>query len=181
MQTRITNILLTIIIIILLLPGFLIGLAYTKVQDGMGRGFDRMSSRYVYATARLISSQRPSIRALAEMADSYCKSVFRGHCDTQFDSQTDMYYVNVWLDGWDSATIQRVKSGKNKSDLRAWSETRHQLSTEAENVQESFMRYSDDDVTVVMNLCDPESHDKIYLTIANGIAGYDAVKNIDIR
>ena len=62
-----------------------------------------------------------------------------------------------------------------------WENTTNRAITAQRAIQGYFDRSDADTVTVVVNVVDYEHKETIYLSVANGIVGYDAVRGIDLR
>lgn len=62
-----------------------------------------------------------------------------------------------------------------------WENTTNRAITAQRAIQGYFDRSDADTVTVVVNVVDYDHKETIYLSVANGIVGYDAVRGIDLR
>ncbi|HAC61774.1 MAG TPA: hypothetical protein DCF66_06390 [Lachnospiraceae bacterium] len=114
---------------------------------------------------------------IAQMIDDSCKQVWDGNYETKLDSEHDIFQVNVWSYDIDADLIERTKQGEN---ITFWNNMVKDLKSNVSTMQNSFNELNHDEITCVLNLCDPINRDVVYLSIAQGVAGYDAVNGIDL-
>ena len=176
-NTKTTNILLVIIIVILLAPGLLLGLVYVSSMINMGPSY--RGSGITQSTPKPFQYSTP--RQAADLADSICRQMFRDDYNTALVETEGQFLVDVWVPHLDDEAIDRTKSGEDPEELTVWDSLTRDLIDSADTVQRVFNDSCKEDITVVLSLCNPEDQSKKYLTIANGIAGYDIVKGTDLR
>lgn len=178
-NTKTTNILLIIIIVILLAPGLLLGLVYVSSVLNMGSGYTTSSSGVTQKLPRAAQYSTP--RQVADMVDNSCRQIFRDTYSTTLDESRDQFLVDVWMTTLDDDAIERTRSGENPENVTVWNNMVRDLTETADTMQRAFNDNCREDITVVLSLCNPEDHSTKYLTIANGIAGYDIVNGTDMR
>ena len=177
-NTKTTNILLIIIIVILLAPGLLLGLVYVSNVLNMGSGYTSSNG----VTQKLPGPARYSTpRQVADMVDNSCRQIFRDTYSTTLDESREQFLVDVWIDALDDGAIERTRSGEDPESVTVWNNMARDLTESADTMQRAFNENCKEDITVVLSLCNPEDHSIKYLTIANGIAGYDIVNGTDMR
>jgi len=177
-SNKTTNILLIIIIVILLAPGLLLGLVYVSNSLNMGSGYTSSSG----VTQKLPRPARYSTpRQVADMVDSSCSQIFHEFYNTTLDESREQFFVDVWMKYLDDEAIDRTKSGEDPESVTVWNSMVRDLTESTDTMQRAFNDNCKEDITVVLSLCNPEDHSIKYLTIANGIVGYDVVNEIDMR
>lgn len=170
-KQNIIIILLVVIILILISPALLLGLVYYSNVSNMGR------NPVPTATPRIVVSAA----TVADMIDDSCAQIYGDYYSTELDEEQNRFMVDVWLTYLDDEAIERTKSGEDGADITTWNNMVRDLTSSADTMQRAFRDNCSDDITVVFSVCNPEDHNIKYLTIANGIAGYDVVNGIDLR
>lgn len=177
-NTKTTNILLIIIIVILLAPGLLLGLVYVSNVLNMGSDYTG-SPGVTQRVQRTVQYSTP--RQVADMVDSSCSQIFHEFYKTTLDESREQFFVDVWMKYLDDEAIGRTKSGEDPESVTVWNSMVRDLTESTDTMQRAFNDNCKEDITVVLSLCNPEDHSIKYLTIANGIVGYDVVNEIDMR
>lgn len=170
-KQNIIIILLVVIILILLTPALLIGTIVSNSQ--------RQMEKYPIPSA----TPRPAVSArdVADMIDGSCYQIYGDNYSTELDEDQERFLVDVWIQYLDDEAIERTKSGEDEEYRTVWNSMARDLTSSADTMQRAFTDNGIDYITVVLSLCNPEDHSVKYLTIANGIAGYDVVNGIDMR
>ena len=66
-------------------------------------------------------------------------------------------------------------------ELDTWNQIVDRVKHITASMQSTFDEVCEDEnITVVTSICDPQHHDISYLTVANGVAGYDVVNGVDL-
>lgn len=167
-KQNIIIILLVIIILILLAPALLLGAVYSSSTRQMERN----------PLPAAASRQKVSAAAVADMIDDSCRQVYGEYYTTELDEEAGLFRMNAWLPTLDSESIERVKADQDKT---VWNNMVGDIKTAANSAQAAFNDHGHDDIIAVFNVVDPADHSIIYLSVANGIAGYDVVNGIDMR
>ena len=167
-NTKTTNILLIIIIVILLAPGLLLGLVYVSSESQMRKN----------PIPSAAPRQPVSARAVADMIDDSCAQIYGDLYSTELDEAAGVFQVNAWLPTLDSESIKRVTADEDKT---VWNNMVNDIKSAANSAQNAFSENGHDDIIAVFNVCDPNDHSIVFLSVANGIAGYDVVNGIDMR
>ena len=114
---------------------------------------------------------------VADMIDDVFKKNFAYDYETALDEKEGIFTINVWSPDINADAIERTKeSGK----LTVWNNMVSDLASTVSTAQNAFNENGHDEIVVVLNLCDPDDHSTRFLTIANGIAGYDVINDIDL-
>ena len=115
----------------------------------------------------------------AKMFDNSLKQAFGNNYETNLDVENGIFHVDTWFDQFDAAYIETMKTeGK---DLDTWNQIVDRVKNVTASMQSTFDEVCEDEnITVVTSICDPQHHDISYLTVANGVAGYDVVNGIDL-
>lgn len=114
---------------------------------------------------------------VAEMLDGVLKNNFPYDYETDLDEEKGVFTINIWSPDINADSIERTKaSGK----YTVWNNMVSDLASMVSTAQNAFNENGHDEIVVVLNLCDPDDHSTRFLTIANGIAGYDVVNDIDL-
>ena len=76
-----------------------------------------------------------------------------------------------------------VENAKDSPDayLDDWNNSVARAVAAQKHIQRYFDQSEADDITAVVNIMDYDDRETVYLTVANGIVGYDAVNGIDLR
>lgn len=167
-KQNIIIILLVVIILILLTPALLIGTIISNSQRQMGK----------YPIPRTTTRPTVSAQDVADMIDGSCVQIYGEYYSTDLDETAGVFRVNTWLPTLDSESIERVKADEDKT---VWNNMVNDIKSAANTAQDAFNDHGHDDIIAVFNVCDPEDHSIIFLSVANGIAGYDVVNGIDMR
>lgn len=123
-------------------------------------------------TRRVVSTEQ-----IAQMIDDACKQVWDGNYETKLDSEHEIFQVNVWSYDIDADLIERTQQGEN---ITVWNNMVKDLKSNVSTMQSSFNELNHEEITCVLNLCDPIHRDIVYLSIAQGVAGYDVVNGVDL-
>ena len=127
------------------------------------------------------ATQKPKSRmpaTVATMFDSSLKQAFGNNYETRLDQDAGIFYVDTWSDDVNAQYIADLKAGGDGIDV--WNQTVESVRKVTSSMQSTFDEVCSDPITVVSSICDPVNHDIAYLTVANGVAGYDAVNEIDL-
>lgn len=157
--------------------GFLVLMGITLFSNIMNSDYfyvipDRNQSRVATPVPRKVTALQ-----VAEMIGDSCKQVWGEDFSIEWNQQTNVFRVDTWRSDLGDDVIERTKAGSN---IDHWNNMVKDLKSTASTMQNSFNEFGYDDITVVLNLCDPVNHDTVYLSIAQGIAGYDVVNGVDL-
>lgn len=128
-------------------------------------------------TSRPSSSTRLTAQQVADKIEHSLSVTMPGHYTTELDTENKIFRVNTWQEDIDGAAISLTK---NTGHTANWNSMVESMKSLVSDMQSRFNDYGHDDYIVVYSLCDPANHDTPYVTIANGIAGYDVVNDIDL-
>ena len=114
---------------------------------------------------------------VADMVDDAFRQKFQYSYETHLDEETGRYTVDIWSPEITSEAVERTKENGNTA---IWDNMVSDLTSTVNTIQNAFNDNNHDEIVVVMNLRDPDNRDVIFLTIANGVAGYDVVNGVDL-
>ena len=115
---------------------------------------------------------------IAKMFDNDLKQAFGNNYQTELDTEEGVFRVDTWSSDVNAQFITDLKNGN--IDIAAWNAVVDRVKSVTSSMQSTFDEVCDDEIIVVSSICDPLNHDISYLTVANGIAGYDVVNEIDL-
>ena len=115
---------------------------------------------------------------VAKMFDSSLGEAFGNNYTTELDLENGVFRVNTWADDTDSKFIEDAKNGGDA--LKVWEATVDRVIYVTSTMQSTFDETCEDPITVVTSICDPINHELPYLTVANGVAGYNVVNGVDL-
>ena len=127
------------------------------------------------------ATQKPKAKmasVVATMFDNSLKQAFGNNYETRLDEDAGIFYVDTWFDEFDAAYIEKMKT--DDKELAVWNQIVNRVKETTSSMQSTFDEVCEDPITVVTSVCDPLHHDISYLTVANGVAGYDVVNGIDL-
>lgn len=126
------------------------------------------------------STKAPSKMApvVAKMFDNDLKQAFGNNYQTELDTEEGVFRVDTWSSDVNAQFITDLKNGN--IDITAWNAVVDRVKSVTSSMQSTFDEVCDDEIIVVSSICDPLNHDISYLTVANGVAGYDVVNGIDL-
>jgi len=114
---------------------------------------------------------------VADMVDNAFRQKFQYSYETNLDEEAGRYVVDIWSPEITSEAVERTKESGNTA---IWDNMVSDLTSTVNTIQNAFNDNNHDEIVVVMNLRDPDNRDVIFLTIANGVAGYDVVNGVDL-
>ena len=127
------------------------------------------------ATAKPQSKMAPVV---AKMFDNSLGDAFGNNYTAELDQESGIFRVNTWSPETDSAFIEDAKAGGDA--LNVWEATVDRVIYVTSKMQSTFDETCEESITVVTSICDPNNHDLPYLTVANGVAGYNVVNGVDL-
>lgn len=164
---RTTNILLTIIILILISPVLILSLVYTSNVNSMRN----------YRPPAPTRTPKLSTEEILQRAENALKTVYGSEHSSEFDSERMIYRVGTWSEGINDEFIENVK------ELQAydqWKSVTDGLIDVTADLQHYFTDFGKEDVVVVVSLLSPDDPGTVYATAAQGVIGYDVVNGIDL-
>ena len=115
---------------------------------------------------------------VAKTFDNTLGDAFGNNYSTELDQDSGVFRVNTWFPETDSAFIEDAKNGGES--LNVWEATVDRVIYVTSKMQSTFDETCEKPITVVTSICDPINHDLPYLTVANGVAGYNVVNGVDL-
>ena len=115
---------------------------------------------------------------VAKMFDNSLGEAFGSNYTTELDMDSGIFRVNTWSADTDSQFIENAKNGGD--ELTVWEATVDRVIYVTSKMQSTFDETCSDSITVVTSICDPINHDIPYLTVADGVAGYNVVNGVDL-
>ena len=164
---RTTNILLTIIILILISPVLILSLVYTS----------NVNSMRDYRPPAPTRTPKLSTEEILQRTENALKTVYGSEYSSEFDSERMIYRVGTWSEGINDEFIENVK------ELQAydqWKSVTDGLIDVTADLQHYFTDFGKEDVVVVVSLLSPDDPGTVYATAAQGVIGYDVVNGIDL-
>ena len=161
-------ILLVAILAVLLIPYLLLGAVFSS----------NMSTMNNYTPPAQTARPKVSAEDVAAMIVNNCKMMFGDSFASDLDQDAGFYTVRIWDENIDADMIARTAEGENRD---SWESMVYSYTETANTMQKAFIDNGADDITVVLSICDPADQVTPFLTIANGIVGYDTVRGIDLR
>lgn len=116
--------------------------------------------------------------AVARMFDSSLGEAFGSNYATELDMDKKVFRVNTWFPETDNAFIEDAKNGGDS--LKVWEATVDRVIDVTSSMQSTFDETCKEKITVVTSICDPNDHEIPYLTVADGVAGYNVVNGVDL-
>ena len=113
---------------------------------------------------------------VADMVDGVFKNNFPYSYETKLDEASGQFNVDVWSPDINAESIEETKNGSHA----IWDNMVSNLISTTATIQNAFDENGHQEIVAVLSLCDPNNHDITYLTIANGVAGYDVVNGVDL-
>ena len=114
---------------------------------------------------------------VADMIEGVLRNNFSYDYKTKLDEEQGLFNVDIWSSDITAESIQRTKDSGNFS---VWDNMVSDIASTTATMQNAFDENGHEEIVVVTSLCDPENQDVAFLTIANGVAGYDVVNGIDL-
>ena len=115
---------------------------------------------------------------VAKTFDNTLGEAFGNNYSTELDQDSGVFRVNTWSPETDSAFIEDAKAGGEA--LNVWEAVVDRVIYVTSRMQSTFDETCEEPITVVTSICDPINHDLPYLTVANGVAGYNVVNGVDL-
>lgn len=160
-----------------ILFGILILLAAVYISNSFFLPDSNIGTPGKQSSRKPAAGSKVSVDQIVDMIDGSCRQVFGNDYDIETDKENNIVRVNIWRENIDAQMIERTKS---IGDISVWNNMVSDLKETASVMQKSFVELGHDEITVVLNVCDYFHRDIAYLSIANGVAGYDAVNEIDL-
>ena len=161
-------ILLVVIIAILLIPYLALGAVIgSHASQGAYRSQNGQPAR------RTVTADD-----VAGMIYGNLQMKFGENCSAELDTDKGIFAVSIWDENIDTGLVERTAAAEDQS---SWESMVYSFTQTANTMQHSFTENRIDGITVVLTVCDPVDHDIPLFIIADGVAGYDAVKGIDLR
>ena len=115
-----------------------------------------------------------------EMARSIVEKNMPGvTVESRYDAENEWAFIDIIQNGMDSDFIQKAKN-----DIGDYHSTWNEITKRAVDIQKSLQELFDtmgmEDTVVVLDILNPNNTDEVFLTVANGIVGYDIVNEIDL-
>lgn len=164
----------------LILIGVSIVIAFCIVMIINVYDMNRLSDPKPTPAATTAPKEKKSMAPVAaKMFDNSLKQAFGNNYETNLDVENGIFHVDTWFDQFDAAYIETMKTeGK---ELDTWNQIVDRVKYITASMQSTFDEVCEDEnITVVTSICDPQHHDISYLTVANGVAGYDVVNGVDL-
>ena len=114
---------------------------------------------------------------VADMIEGVLRNNFLYDYKTKLDEEQGLFNVDIWSSDITAESIQRTKDSGNFS---VWDNMVSDIASTTATMQNAFDENGHGEIIVVTSLCDPENQDVAFLTIANGVAGYDVVNGVDL-
>ena len=127
------------------------------------------------------ASAKPASRmpaTIAAMFDDSLSQAFGSNYQTELDTDAGIFRVDTWSSDVNAQFINDLQNGN--ISIEAWNAVVDRVKTVTSSMQSTFDETCEEPITVVSSICDPINHDLPYLTVANGVAGYDVVNGVDL-
>lgn len=122
-------------------------------------------------------AEKVTAAMVANMIDGVLKDNFPYSYQTRLNEEQKLFNVDIWSDEINADSVQRTKES---GDFTAWNNMVRDILSTTVTMQDAFNNNGHSDIVVVVSLCDPGNRDLTFLTIADGVAGYDVVNDIDL-
>lgn len=169
-------ILLVAILCILLIPYLLLGAVF-------GISFSQMRKHPLPAPTEQVSSGDPELDLeldLMAAGKQLAASRMPGfEIGWTYDAKTKTGNINAFRSDYSGYFLENAQS-EPEAYLPDWNNSVERARAAQKAVQQYFAKSEADDITVIVNILDYDEK-KLYLSVANGIVGYDAVNGIDLR
>ena len=98
--------------------------------------------------------------------------------DMRFDTETGYCYYDLIVPEINSTFIQNAKDGVGtcRSD---WDHFKKSILSIQKSMQD-FYTDIDESMIVIVDVLNPDNEDEVFLSVAQGVAGYDVVNGIDL-
>lgn len=83
---------------------------------------------------------------------------------------------------YDQSFVEQAREG-DKQCKTLWDSFTKRVITQQKRIQKIVINadaYADDNTAIIFNVYNPQNPDELYLSVANGIAGYDVINDIDV-
>ena len=97
-----------------------------------------------------------------------------------FDPETRTACINAIRSDYSGYYVENAKDSPD-AYLDDWNNSVARAVAAQKHIQRYFDQSEADDITAVVNIMDYDDRETVYLSVANGIAGYDVVNGIDLR
>ena len=148
------------------------------IIDALGAlGF--MPTIHMQPAPAATASPKPSTvtaSMVADMVDGVFKNNFPYSYETKLDEKAGLFHVDIWSSDINADSVEETKNGS----YAIWDNMVSNLISTTTTIQNAFDENGHEEITAVLSLCDPDNHDVTYLTIANGVAGFDVVNGVDL-
>lgn len=172
-KQNIIIILLVVIILILVGPFLLLSLVYSSSMYQM-----RKNPLPTQTTGDAVLDKDLALVSSAKDMALYHMPGF--DIGWTFDPETRVAEINAIRSDYAGYYVENAKDSPD-AYLDDWNNSVARATAAQKRIQEYFSRQENDDITVVVNILDYDDRKTPYLTVANGIVGYDAVNGIDLR
>lgn len=182
-NAKTTNILLIIIIVILLAPGLLLGLVYVSNELSM-RSYYRNTIPAASSPAQSQTTGDAQLDGELGLV-SRAKDIAVYHMPGfdvgwTYNPETRIASYNAIRSDYAGYYVENAQSSP-EAYLDEWNNSVARATAAQKSLQSYFAKQDVDDITVIVNILDFDDRETPYLTVANGIVGFDAVNGIDLR
>lgn len=98
--------------------------------------------------------------------------------DMRFDGETGYCYYDLIVPEINSTFIQNAKDGVGTCQ-QDWDHFKESILSIQKSMQ-NFYTDIEDDMIVIVDVLNPDNEDEVFLSVAQGVAGYDVVNGIDL-
>ena len=135
------------------------------------------------APPKVSATSRPAsyytVRTLEMAADIVRTALPSATVSSRYNEELDIAYIELAMQEINADFVQNAQDGVGTC-AQDWETAKDSLIKIQKRIAKLFREMNREDTTVVINLLDPADQSEVYLSIANGIAGYDVVNGINL-
>jgi len=98
---------------------------------------------------------------------------------SRYDEANDWAFFDISDRRLDAETVQNAKDGVGHY-REDWDQVVQDVINIQKSVQRLFTSMGMEETTVVVDVLNPDNEDEVFLSVANGIAGYDVVSGVNL-
>lgn len=161
-----------------ILYGFLILLAIVYISNAYN------SMRYAPPSPTQTQATRQTSSGSGERVVEMARGIVERNMpgatiESRYDKENEWAFIDVIQPGMNTDFIQKAKD--DVGDYHAtWNEITKRAVDIQKSLQEIFVSMKMEDTVVVLDILNADNPDEVFLSVANGIVGYDVVNEIDL-
>ena len=171
-------ILLVVILFVLLIPYLLIGAVITGSNIGMRQQPKLTPRPTMESTGDPELDHELSLMSGAKDIATYHMPGFE--CGWNYDPETKTAYIIALRSDYGGYYVENAQDMPDVYQ-QDWDNSVQRALTAEKYVSRYFEKSDAEDITTVVQILDYDDRKTPYLTVANGIVGYDAVNGIDLQ